>query len=815
MYDFKKIEEKWQKKWSDEDSFKAIDFHPTKPKYYVLYEFFNISGNLHLGHLKGTVPADALARMKRFQGYNVLFPIGGDSFGLPAENAAIKNGIDPKDFVANGMKKAMEQSKKIGLSFDFDRSFATSDEEYYKWTQWIFLQFLKNDKAYKEKGTVNFCPNCKTVLSNEDSQDGICDRCHGKVIQAERWVWYLKMKEYSEKLLGNVDRINMSENLKELQRNWIGKSEGMKISFDIVDEFDNPIGKEDIFTTCVETIYGITFLVMSPEHKFIEKNKNLIKNYDEVMEYKHQTSFRSELDRMANQKEKTGCILDGIYAVNPVNNKKVPIYISDFVLPNYGTGMVMAVPAHDQRDYEFAKKYNIPMIQVIEGDVSKKAIENSSYLKNNSRLINSLSYDGMTVKEAKKAISDMLIAKKAGKKEINYKMQDWPFNRQRYWGEPFPVVFCDDCGIVPIDEKDLPVTLPYTRDFKSSSDGSSPLSKVSDWVNTTCPKCGKPARRETDTMPNWAGSSWYWLRYCDPHNKEKFADYELLKYWGSVDCYTGGTEHITRHVLYAFFWQNFLYDLGVVPTRDPFIRKMGSGLILDSEGKKMSKSSTNGVSPMEVIDKYGSDAARLHIHFLGSYEDNTPWTYDGINGITNFLNRVWELPNLLNGDEISEQHNVEIQKLIKKVTDDIEGLRLNTAIAACMSFVKKVREDKFITREELKIFLMLLNPLAPHITSEIYEKVFNKNILDDVWPKYNEKLINNELVNIVINVDNKKRMIIKCPRGLSQDMLMNYLSFQENSKELLEEIDISDIYFVQDRMINLITAKSKVKKLTK
>ena len=812
MYDFKKIEEKWQKKWSDEDSFKAIDFHPTKPKYYVLYEFFNISGNLHLGHLKGTVPADALARMKRFQEYNVLFPIGGDSFGLPAENAAIKNGIDPKDFVANGMEKAMEQSKKIGLSFDYDRSFATSDEEYYKWTQWIFLQFLKNNKAYKEKGTVNFCPNCKTVLSNEDSQDGICDRCHGKVIQAERWVWYLKMKEYSEKLLENVERINMSENLKELQRNWIGKSEGMKVSFDIVDEFDNPIGKEDIFTTCVETIYGITFLVMSPEHKFIEKNKNLIKNYDEVMKYKHQTSFRSELDRMANQKEKTGCILDGIYAVNPVNNKKVPIYTADFVLPNYGTGMVMAVPAHDQRDYEFAKKYNIPMIQVIEGDISKKAVEKSSYLKSNSKLINSSDYSEMSVKEAKKAISDMLIAKKVGKREVNYKMQDWPFNRQRYWGEPFPVVFCDDCGIVPIDEKDLPVTLPYTRDYKPSSDGSSPLSKINDWVNTTCPKCGGPARRETDTMPNWAGSSWYWLRYCDPHNQEKFADYELLKYWGSVDCYTGGTEHITRHVLYAFFWQNFLYDIGVVPTRDPFIRKMGSGLILDSEGKKMSKSSTNGVSPMEVIDKYGSDAARLHIHFLGSYEDNTPWTYDGINGITNFLNRVWELPNLLKGDKISEQHNVEIQKLIKKVTDDIEELRLNTAIAACMSFVKKVREDKFITKEELKIFLILLNPLAPHITSEIYEKVFNKNIIDTVWPKYNEKLINNELINIVINVDNKKRMIIKCPRGLSQDMLMDYLSFQENSKELLEKIDISDIYFVQDRMINLITTKEKIKK---
>ena len=812
MYNFKEIEEKWQKKWEEEKPFKAIDFHPTKPKYYVLYEFFNISGNLHLGHLKGTVPADALARMKRMQGYNVLFPIGGDSFGLPAENAAIKTGIDPKEFVAVGMKRAMEQSRKLGLSFDFDRAFATSDEDYYKWTQWIFLQFLKNGKAYKEKGTVNFCPNCKTVLSNEDSQDGICDRCHGKVVQEERWVWYLKMKEYSEKLLGNVDRINMNENLKELQRNWIGKSEGIQVSFDIVDESGNKVTVEDIFTTCIETIYGITFLVMAPEHKFIETNKKLIKNYDKVLEYKRHTSYRSELERIADQKEKTGCILDGIYAINPVNNAKVPIYIADFVLANYGTGMVMAVPAHDQRDYEFAKKFNIPIIQVIEGDISNNAIEKTEYLKGNYKLLNSLEFTGMNINEAKQAISNMLITMGVGKKQVNYKMQDWSFNRQRYWGEPFPVVFCDKCGIVPVNEEDLPIKLPYTKDFMPNSDGSSALSKIDEWVNTTCPRCGGRAKRETDTMPNWAGSSWYWLRYCDPHNNKKFADFEKLKYWGSVDCYTGGTEHITRHVLYAFFWQNFLFDIGVVPTRDPFKRKMGSGLILDSTGKKMSKSSTNGVSPMEIIEQYGCDAARLYIHFMAAYEDNTMWTYDGITGITNFLNKVWNLPELLKGETISEKHMLYVHRLIKKVTEDIEALKLNTAIAACMLFVKMVREDKFITKEELKIFLTLLNPLAPHITSEIYEKIFNRNIVDVEWPKYDEKLIQNELVSIVINVNNKKKMIVKCPRGLSQDMLMNYLMKQDNFKMLFEGLNIEDIYFVQDRVINLITENKKIKK---
>ena len=801
MYNFKEIEKKWQDKWYNEKSFKAIDLDKTRPKYYVLYEFYNISGNLHMGHLKGTVPADALARMKRLQGYNVLFPIGGDSFGLPAENAAIKTGINPKEFVANGMKNVMEQSRKIGLSFDYDRAFCTSDEDYYKWTQWIFLQLLKNGKAYKERGIVNYCPNCKTVLSNEDSQGGECDRCHGKVVQEERWVWFLKMKEYSEKLLENIERINMNENLKELQRNWIGKSEGMQVSFNIVDDNNNAIDNAEIFTTCIETIYGITFLVMAPEHKFIEKHKEKIKNYDEVCKYQKETSYRSELDRISNQKEKTGCIVEGIYAINPVNNKKVPIYIADFVLANYGTGMVMAVPTHDQRDFEFAQKYNIPMIQVIEGDVQNQAVEKNEYLKNNGKMLNSEEFTGMNVKDAKEKITEKVINMGVGEKKINYKIQDWSFNRQRYWGEPFPVVVCDKCGIVPVPEEELPIRLPQTDDYKPNANGDSPLSKIDDWVNCKCPNCGGNAKRETDTMPNWAGSSWYWLRYCDPHNDKALADIEKLKYWGSVDCYTGGTEHITRHVLYAFFWQNFLYEIGVVPTRDPFIRKMGSGLILDNEGKKMSKSSTNGVSPIEVIDKYGTDVARLHIHFLAGYEDNTPWTYDGINGITSFMDKVWDLQNMIKGIDISNEHIYEINQLIKKVSENIENLRLNTCISAFMIFVKKVKEDKFISKEELRIFLILLNPLAPHITSEMYEIIFNDNIINAKWPKFNKDYLTRNEINLPIQINGKMQKTILVNRNIDKDMIIEKI--KQEYPEMIKG-DIVKVIYVPEKIINII-----------
>lgn len=805
MYNFKEVEEKWEKRWDEEKSFKAIDFHPTKPKYYVLYEFFNISGNLHMGHLKGSVPADALARMKRFQGYNVLFPIGGDSFGLPAENAAIKTGIDPKIFVANGMKNVLAQSKRIGLSFDYDRAFATSDEDYYKWTQWIFLQFFKNGKAYKKKGVVNFCPTCKTVLSNEDSQGGICDRCHGKVIQDERWVWFLKMREYSEKLLGNVDRINMNENLKELQRNWIGKSEGLKVRFEIVDENNNKLTNAEIFTTCPETIYGITFMVMAPEHELISKLKDNIKNYEEVKKYQEETRYRSELDRISNQKEKTGCILEGLYAINPVNGRKVPIYIADFVLAGYGTGMVMAVPTHDQRDYEFAKEFNIPMIQVIEGDVSNNAVEKMEYLANNYKMINSEEFSGLPVKEAKEKIIDKLVNTHVGEKVVNYKMQDWSFNRQRYWGEPFPIVFCDKCGTVPVPEEELPVRLPKTDDYMPREDGASPLSKIEDWVNCKCPKCGGPAKRETDTMPNWAGSSWYWLRYCDPKNNEKLADFDKLKYWGSVDCYTGGTEHITRHVLYAFFWQNFLYEIGAVPSRDPFIRKMGSGLILDDTGKKMSKSSANGVSPMEVIDKYGSDVARLHVHFLGGYEDNIAWTYDGINGIVNFINKVWDLQNIVKEDEeLSSEQEYDLNSLIKKVTEDLEDLKLNTSIAACMSYLKKVRERGYITKRELKSFLIVLNPLAPHITSELFEVVFNKNIIEELWPKYEENKLVKNTFNLVVQVNGKIRGKIEVTTDTTEEEMVELAKSIDNVKAFIDNKEIVKVITVPKKLVNIV-----------
>lgn len=802
-YDFKSVEKKWQDRWVAEKSFKAIDFHPTKPKYYVLYEFPNISGSIHMGHLKGTIPADALARYKRLDGYNVLFPIGGDAFGLPAENAAIKKGINPHDFVANGMNTIMGQFKQLGLSFDWDRTVNTSSPEYYKWTQWIFLQLYKHDKAYKQIGKVNFCPNCKTTLSNEDSQGGKCDRCGGDVLQVERSVWFLKMKEYSEKLLQNIERVTMPEFLKEQQRNWIGRSEGMQVAFNLVDEKNNVLDKVEIFTTCVETIYGVTFVVLAPENKLIDKFQDKIANFDAVVKYRQQTALRSEFDRMSDTKKKTGCLVEGLYAINPLTGAKVPLYLADFVLAGYGTGAVMAVPTHDQRDYEFAQAFGIPMIQVIEGDCTKQAVEKKTYIPLDSKLMNSAEFSGMKISEGKPKIAEKLIKLGVGEKKLNYKMQDWPFNRQRFWGEPFPIVNCPHCGIVPLEEKDLPLTLPETDDYLPNDSGDSPLSKVKSWVNCKCPKCGRDAKRETDTMPNWAGSSWYWLRYCDPHNENALADFEKLKYWGSVDCYTGGTEHITRHILYSFFWQNFLYEIGVVPTRDPFIRKMGSGLILDDQGKKMSKSSANGVSPLEVIEKYGTDATRLHVHFLGGYEDNTPWTYDGITGITSFLDKVWALQDMIVGDEISKEHIYEMNKLIKKVSEDLEDLKLNTAISSLMIFIKKVKEDGFITKEEFRNFIILLNPLAPHITSELYEIVFGEDILNARWPKYDERYLVEDTLNLPVQINGKLARVMQVSRTMSQDEIL--ATIKEKHSDLLPEgAEIKKVIYVPNKIINII-----------
>ena len=801
-YNFKEVEAKWQEKWAKEKAFAAVDFHPTKPKYYMLYEFPNVSGNLHMGHLKGTVPSDALARYKRFCGYNVLFPIGGDAFGLPAENAAIKYGINPRKFVADGFKKITDQFSLLGLSFDKDRSFCTSDEDYYKWTQWIFMQLYNHGKAYKQYGTVNFCPNCKTVLSNEDSQGGKCDRCNGLVQQVERSVWFLKMKEYSEKLLGNVERIQMNENLKEQQRNWIGKSEGMQVKFNLFDNSDNKISDIEIYTTCVETIYGVTFMTLAPENKLLDEIKSHITNFADIKAYREKTSLRSEFDRMSDNKEKTGCKVEGVYAVNPLNNEKVEVYIGDFVLAGYGTGAVMAVPCHDQRDYEFAKAFNIPMKQVIEGDCSACAVEKQEYLNDkNRKMINSAEFDGKTVHEAKKLISDKIEAMGVGHRQINYKMKDWSFNRQRFWGEPFPIVYCDNCGTVCLEEKDLPVTLPDTDDYMPNDTGDSPLVKIEDWVNCQCPKCGGKARRETDTMPNWAGSSWYWLRYCDPHNDKELANFDKLKYWGSVDCYTGGTEHITRHVLYAFFWQNFLYEIGVAPTRDPFIRKMGSGLILDDEGKKLSKSSANGVPAIDVLNQYGADVTRLHVHFLGGYEDNTPWTFDGINGIMNFVNRVWSLLDIVKGEEVSKEHIYDLNRTIKKVGEDLEDLKLNTAISSLMIMLKRVKEDGFITKEELKQFLILLNPIAPHITSEMYEIVFGGDIMNEAWPKYDEKYLVEDEIEIPIQVNGKLRAKVKVSKSASEDEVK--AKAVEAVKDFVAN-GIKKIIYIPGRIFNIV-----------
>lgn len=803
MYNFKEIEEKWQKKWENEPSFKAVDFDKTREKFYVLYEFPNVSGkSLHMGHLKGTVPADALARYKRFKGYNVLFPVGGDAFGLPAENAAIKYGTNPKDFVKNGFEVIINQFKKLGLSFDYSRSFCTSDPDYYKWTQWIFLQLLKNGKAYKQKGTVNYCEHCQTVLSNEDSQGGKCDRCGNDVVQVNRDVWFLKMKEYADKLLGNVDRIQMADYLKEAQRNWIGKSEGVQVKFQIVNEKNENVGEVEIFTTCIETIYGVTFVSLAPENDLVEKLAPFIKNMNDVREYQRKTALRSEFDRKSNVKDKTGCLLEGIQAINPVNGNAVKLYLADFVLNGYGTGAVMAVPTHDQRDFEFAEKFNIPMIQVIEGDVSSCAVEKAEYLSKNSIMMNSGEFTGMHVKDAKPKMADMIVKNGWGTKVVNYSLKDWPFNRQRYWGEPFPVVFCEHCGIVPLEEKDLPLLLPETNDYMPNANGDSPLSKVESFVHCKCPKCGREARRETDTMPNWAGSSWYWLRFCDPHNDKALADFDKLKYWGSVDVYTGGTEHITRHVLYAFFWQNFLYDIGVVPTRDPFIRKMGSGLILDSEGKKMSKSSVNGVSPQEVIDKYGVDVARMHLHFLAGYEDSCMWTYNGIDGIVNFLDKVWKLQDMIKGEAVSKEHEVELNALIKKVSFDYENLKLNTATAACMSFIKKIKEDGFITRDELKAFLIVLNPLAPHVTSEVFERVFGKNILSEKWPEFDESKTTRDEIAIPVQVNGKLRTTITVSKTISQAEIVEKIKAE--NKLAIDYAIVKKIIYVPGRIVNFI-----------
>jgi len=789
-YNYKEVEKKWQDSWIEKESFKAIDFSE-KPKYYVLSEFFGPSGKgIHLGHVKCYTPTDIVARYKRLKGYNVLYPCGWDAFGLPTENYSLKMGISPKVATANNVKIFTEQCVKMGWSFDWSREINTTDENYYKWTQWIFKKLFDNDCAYKSTTEVNYCPHCQTVLSNEDSQGGICDRCKSEVEKRIRDVWFLKMRDYSDKMLENIERIEMAENHKESQRQWIGKSEGAEVDFTIKDT-DKLLR---IFTTRPDTLFGVTFMVIAPEHPIISELSNKIKNIDQIEEYKAQAVAKSDIDR-SSEKDKTGIRIDGIVAINPLNQTEIPIFVADYVMMGYGTGAIMAVPAHDTRDYDFAKTHGLPIIEVIEGgDISKEAFVG------NGKLVNSGFLNGMDVNQSKKAMADYLEKNNLGSRKINYKMQDWSFNRQRYWGEPFPIVNCPDCGYVSLNVEDLPLVLPETSDFTPDENGNGALSKVKDFMNTKCPKCGKDAIREADTMPNWAGSSWYWLRFLDPHNDKEFVSQDILKYWGAVDLYTGGTEHVTRHMLYANFWHLFLYDIGEIPFKDPFTRRMCNGLILDETGKKMGKSSGNGVDPREIVDEYGADVFRLHIMFIGEYEKNTRWTFDGIIGCQRFVNNVWYLADIMtNEQKVSKQHEVLVNALIKKADEGIENFTFNTVIAKMMEFINEVKKDKYITKEEMRIFLILLNPFAPHITSEMFERIFGTDITGQKFPNYDESKCTLDVIEVPVQLKGKLKGTVVLSKNASEDEAI------EKAMEILNLTEKpSKVVYKAGKIINVI-----------
>lgn len=791
-YDFRAIEQKWTEKWSREKTFRAVDFDP-RPKYYLLTEFFGVSGKgIHMGHVKANVPVDVMARYKRLKGYNVLYPVGWDAFGLPTENYAIKTGVRPTAVTEQNIANFIRQLSALGMSFDWDRQFSTSDPEYYKWTQWIFLKLYEHGLAYKKRGVVNFCPNCKTTLSNEDSQNGICDRCHGAVEQRERDVWYLKMTDYAEKMLADHEHCDFPEYVKAMQKNWIGKSEGAELDFAI----EGAEEKLTVFTTRPDTLFGVTFVAIAPEHTLIKTLQDKITNYAAVCEYIASVKNKTELDRKV-AKDKTGVKIEGLWAVNPINNKKVPIYVADYVMMGYGTGALMAVPAHDTRDYEFAKKFGIDIIEVIKGgDITAEAYTGDG------ELINSDFLNGKNVADAQKCMIDYLTEKGIGKKKLNYKMQDWSFNRQRYWGEPFPIVVCPDCGFVPVPESELPLELPFVEDYKPNEYGDSPLSKAEEWVNCTCPKCGKPARRETDTMPNWAGSSWYWLRFIDPHNDEEFASQDKLKYWGAVDLYTGGDEHVTRHMLYASFWHHFLYDIGAVPNEYPFAKRICNGLVLGADGNKMSKSLGNVVDPMTLLEPYGADVFRLYMMFMGEYDQNTIWDEKGIKGCVKFVDSVWDMANMLQGDKdgtISKSHEVALNKLIKKVEDGITNFTQNTAIAEMMIFVNQIKKDGYITYEELREFLIAMYPFAPFVTAEMYERIFGEQITDQSFPTYDKDKLLDDEIEIPVQVNGKLRGTIRIALDESAESVV--AKAKQNiaiTGEIVKEI------YVPKRIVNII-----------
>ena len=761
-YNYMQIEKKWQDIWDEKQTFAAKDDY-SLPKFYGLVEFPYPSGQgLHVGHPRSYTAIDIVCRKKRLEGYNVLYPMGWDAFGLPTENFAIKNHIHPAEVTKNNIANFKRQLKSLGFSFDWSREINTTDPSYYKWTQWIFLQLYKKGLAYKKKMSVNWCTSCKCVLANEEVVNGHCERCGSEVVHKEKSQWMLKITDYAEKLLDGLNDVDFIERVKTQQRNWIGKSYGTQVKFstNIGDTFE-------VFTTRADTLFGVTYMVMSPEHPLLTKWADKIENMDEVLAYKQEAAKKSDFERTELAKDKTGVRLAGVTAINPVNGKEVPIFISDYVLISYGTGAIMAVPAHDTRDWEFAKKFGLPIIEVVSGgeDVQKTPYTECA----TGKLVNSGFLDGMSVEDAKKAIQQWLKEKNLGEVKTNYKLRDWVFSRQRYWGEPIPIVHCDKCGYVPVPESELPLVLPNVDSYEPTDNGESPLAKMTDWVNTTCPHCGGPAHRETDTMPQWAGSSWYFLRYCDPHNDKELASKEALKYWTPVDWYNGGMEHTTLHLLYSRFWHKFLYDIGAVPTPEPYAKRTSHGMILGENGEKMSKSRGNVVNPDEIVRDYGADTMRVYEMFIGDFEKAAPWSQSSIKGSKRFLDKVWSLAErLTDGDAYRKELEASFNRTVKKVTEDIEGLKMNTAIAALMSLLNEIQATGSVNKAEFKTYLILLNPFAPHITEELWQQAGFDGMLNEAeWPSYDESKCAESTVEIAVQVNGKIKTRINVPADIS------------------------------------------------
>lgn len=797
-YNFSAIESKWQKYWDEHKTFEASnDF--SKKKFYGLVEFPYPSGHgMHVGHIKAYSGLEVVSRKRRMQGYNVLFPIGFDAYGLPTENTAIKTGVHPRKVTDDNIKKFTGQLKKVGFSFDWSRVIDTTDENYYKWTQWIFLKMFENGLVFRDKTLVNYCPSCKVVLSNEDSQGGHCDVCHSEIVQKTKEVWYLRITEYADKLLQGLEEVDYLPNIKLQQQNWIGKSTGAFVNFKIKEQDE----QLKIYTTRPDTLYGVTFMVIAPEHPIIQKYRNSIANIADLDAYKTECAKKSEFERTQLVKDKTGVKIDGLTAINPITGKEIPIYISDYVMMGYGTGAIMAVPAHDTRDYDFAKKFGIDIIEVIKGgDISKEAYTGDGEMVNSGEL------NGITNK--KEAIEKMLTVLEklgCGEKGVQYKMKDWAFNRQRYWGEPIPIVHCPHCGMVAVPYDELPLKLPPVKNFEPGTDGESPLAKIDSFVHCKCPKCGCDAKRETDTMPQWAGSSWYFLRYCDPNNNDEFASQEALKYWMPVDWYNGGMEHVTRHMIYSRFWHKFLYDLGLVPTSEPYAKRTAQGLILGPDGEKMSKSRGNVVDPNDVVDEYGADVLRLYVLFMGDYEKAAPWSESSVKGCKRFVDRIWALQDkVIDSDEYSDKLRSLMHKTIKKVSDDIESMKFNTAIAAMMTLLNEIYNVGSITKKEFRDFLIILNPFAPHVTEELYQMIGCEGVLDEQeWVTYDEALCKDDTIEIVCQINGKVKSKLTIPTDAAKDDVIALAKADEAIVKATEGKNIVKEIYVPNKLVNLV-----------